>query len=177
MLFEIHNDKDVSRIYMELKAGFFAFIHVTIPTLSHEECEEIYNDSFMALCENISSGKLQTLTCSLQTYINQIGRNKSVSYLRSKGEDLHLIPDYEIAQWDDLPEDEDIEADLLEKVYRLVKEMQNDTCRKLLFGFYWHHYTMEMLAKLIGANSADVAKTTKNRCLTKLRNAAKALLR
>ena len=55
--------------------------------------------------------------------------------------------------------------------------MQNDTCRKLLFGFYWHHYTMEMLAKLIGANSADVAKTTKNRCLTKLRNAAKALLR
>ena len=89
MLFEIQNDKEVSRIYMELKAGFFAFIHVTIPTLSHEECEEIYNDSFMALCENISSGKLQTLTCSLQTYINQIGRNKSVSYLRSKGEDLH----------------------------------------------------------------------------------------
>lgn len=177
MLFEIQNDKEVSRIYMELKAGFFAFIYVTIPTLSHEECEEIYNDSFMALCENISSGKLQTLTCSLQTYINQIGRNKSVSYLRSKGEDLHLIPDYQIGQWDDLPEDEDIEADLLEKVYRLVKEMQNDTCRKLLFGFYWHHYTMEMLAKLIGANSVDVAKTTKSRCLTKLRNAAKALLR
>lgn len=177
MLFEIQNDKEVSRIYMELKAGFYAFIHATIPTLSHEECEEIYNDSFMALCENISSGKLQTLTCSLQTYINQIGRNKSVSYLRRKGEDLHLISDYQIGQWDDLPEDENIEADLLEKVYRLVKEMQNDTCRKLLFGFYWHHYTMEMLARLIGANSADVAKTTKNRCLTKLRNAAKALLR
>lgn len=176
MLFEIQNDKEVSRIYTELKTGFFAFIHVTIPTLSHEECEEIYNDSFMALCDNISSGKLQTLTCSLQTYINQIGRNKSVSYLRKKG-DIQMIPDYEIGHWDDMAEEEDIELDLLDKVYQLVKEMQNDTCRKLLFGFYWHHYNMEMLARLIGANSADVAKTTKNRCLTKLRNAAKALLR
>ena len=176
MLFEIQNDKEVSRIYTELKAGFFAFIHVTIPTLSQEECEEIYNDSFMALCDNISSGKLQTLTCSLQTYINQIGRNKSVSYLRKKG-DVQMIPDYEIGHWDDMAEEEDIEHDLLDKVYQLVKEMQNDTCRKLLFGFYWHHYNMEMLARLIGANSADVAKTTKNRCLTKLRNAAKALLR
>ena len=176
MLFEIQNDKEVSRIYMELKASFFAFIHVTIPTLSHEECEEIYNDSFMALCDNISSGKLQTLTCSLQTYINQIGRNKSVSYLRKKGE-TEMILDYEIGQWNDPMDDEDIEQDLQDKVYRLVKEMQNETCRKLLFGFYWHHYNMEMLAQLIGANSADVAKTTKNRCLTKLRNAAKALFR
>ena len=101
MLFEIHNDKDVSRIYAELKAGFFAFIHTTIPTLEHEACEEIYNDSFMALCDNISSGKLQTLTCSLQTYINQIGRNKSVSYLRKK-DDSVFIPDYEIGLWDDV---------------------------------------------------------------------------
>ena len=176
MLFEIQNDKEVIRIYMELKAGFFAFIHVTIPSLSHEECEEIYNDSFMALCENISSGKLQTLTCSLQTYINQIGRNKSVSYLRKKG-DAEMVLDFEIGQWYEPMDDEDIEQDMQNKVYRLVKEMQNDTCRKLLFGFYWHHYTMEMLAQLIGANSADVAKTTKNRCLTKLRNAAKALFR
>ena len=98
MLFEIHNDKDVSRIYTELKAGFFAFIHTTIPALEHEACEEIYNDSFMALCDNISSGKLQTLTCSLQTYINQIGRNKSVSYLRKK-DDSVFIPDYEIGLW------------------------------------------------------------------------------
>ena len=116
MLFEIHNDKDVSRIYAELKAGFFAFIHTTIPTLEHEACEEIYNDSFMALCDNISSGKLQTLTCSLQTYINQIGRNKSVSYLRKK-DDSVFIPDYEIGQWDDLSDDEDIEKDLMDKIY------------------------------------------------------------
>ena len=100
MLFEIHNDKEVSRIYTELKAGFFAFIHTTIPTLEHEACEEIYNDSFMALCDNISSGKLQTLTCSLQTYINQIGRNKSVSYLRKKDK-TQLFPDYEISIWNE----------------------------------------------------------------------------
>ena len=178
MLFEIQNDKEVSRIYMELKAGFFAFIHVTIPTLSHEECEEIYNDSFMALCENISSGKLQTLTCSLQTYINQIGRTKSLSFLRSKGEDLHLIPDYEIGQWDDLPEDEDIiYKEKQETIYQIVKSMENEKCRILLFSYYWHHYSMQMLAELINAKNIDVAMVTMSRCRAKLRNLVNTIFR
>ena len=181
MLFEIHNDKEVSRIYRELKAGFFAFIHVTIPTLSHEECEEIYNDSFMALCENISSGKLQSLTCSLQTYINQIGKNKSINVLRRK-DCLQILPNYEIPGSGDylniaIDEDDKIATSRQEEIYQLVKQMENETCRKLLFGFYWHHYTMEMLAELLGFKSSDVAKTQKNRCFTKLRNAATAIFR
>ena len=79
------------------------------------------------------------------------------------------IPDYDC---------DDITIEQKEdEIYLLVQQMENDTCRKILFGFYWHHYTMEMLAELLGFNSSDVAKTTKNRCFTKLRNAAIATFR
>ena len=114
----------------------------------------------------------------LTTLSHNEAKVQCVGYFYSvEKDDSVFIPDYQIGQWDDISDDEDVERDLMDKVYQLVRDMQNDTCRKLLFGFYWHHYTMEILAKLIGANSADVAKTTKSRCLTKLRNAAKALLR
>ena len=91
----IDNNREVSRIYNELRQGFFAYNRVAFPMLSEEEREEIYNDSFMALCNNIESGKLQQLTCSLQTYINQIGKNKSIDTLRRSNNNQEL-PNLEI---------------------------------------------------------------------------------
>ncbi|MBE6282811.1 MAG: sigma-70 family RNA polymerase sigma factor [Mediterranea massiliensis] len=179
----INNNREVSRIYNELRQGFFAYNRVAFPMLSEEEREEIYNDSFMALCNNIESGKLQQLTCSLQTYINQIGKNKSIDTLR-RSNNSQEMPNYEIVgsgeAYFDIPDHDcdDITIEQKEEeIYLLVQQMENDTCRKILFGFYWHHYTMEMLAELLGFNSSDVAKTTKNRCFTKLRNAAIATFR
>lgn len=180
-IIHINDDREVSRIYYELRQGFLAYCRVTFPVLTEEEREEIYNDSFMALCDNLSSGKLQQLTCSLQTYINQIGKNKSIDVLRRK-DDTQSLPDYEIVGWGDsfdiaIDESDKMALERQEEIYELVQQMENETCRKLLFGFYWHRYTMEMLAELLNFKSSDVAKTQKNRCFTKLRNAAIAIFR
>lgn len=181
IILHINDDREVSRIYYELRQGFFAYNRVAFPSLSEGEREEIYNDCFTALCNNISSGKLQQLTCSLQTYINQIGKNKSIDALRRKDETMTL-PNYEIAGWGDsfdiaIDESDETAIARQEEIYQLVRQMENETCRKLLFGFYWHRYTMEMLAELLNFKSSDVAKTQKNRCFTKLRNAAVAKFR
>lgn len=176
----IQDNREVSRIYSELRIGFFAYHRTAFPIMREEDREEIYNDSFIALCNNISNGKLQKLTCSLQTYINQIGKNKSIDLLRKK--DLtQSLPDYETIGYGNnlelIDEDDTIVTERQEEIYKLVKGMENDTCRKILFGFYWHHYSMEALAELTGLNNADVAKSTKNRCFTKLRNAVFATFR
>lgn len=177
----IQDNREVSRIYSELRAGFFAYNRITFPMIREEDREEIYNDSFIALCNNISSGKLQQLTCSLQTYINQIGKNKTIDFLRKTNPEQSL-PNYEIIgcgnELDVTDDDNDaITIERQEEIYRLVTDMENDTCRKILFGFYWQHYSMEMLAELTGLNNADVAKSTKVRCFTKLRNAVFATFR
>ena len=87
----IQDNREVSRIYSELRAGFFVYNRIAFPMIREEDREEIYNDSFIALCNNISSGKLQQLTCSLQTYINQIGKNKTIDLLRKNRNNHCLI--------------------------------------------------------------------------------------
>ena len=92
------------------------------------------------------------------------------------------LPGYTITEWDnDLNIIDDstdaIDIERQEEIYKLVKDMENDTCRKILFGFYWQRYSMEILADLAGLNNADVAKSTKVRCFTKLRNAVLAAFR
>ena len=181
IIYHIQDNREVNRIYSELKAGFFAYNRVTFPMIREEDREEIYNDSFIALCNNISSGKLQHLTCTLQTYINHIGKNKSIDLLR-KTSPAQSLPGYTITEWDnDLNIIDDstdaIDIERQEEISKLVKDMENDTCRKILFGFYWQRYSMEILADLAGLNNADVAKSTKVRCFTKLRNAVLAAFR
>lgn len=92
------------------------------------------------------------------------------------------MPEYEIIGCGnnlDITDDDNnaIAIERQEEIYKLVKEMENDTCRKILFGFYWQRHSMEALAELIGLNNADVAKSTKVRCFTKLRNAVLAVFR
>ena len=181
ILSHIQNNREVSRIYSELKAGFLAYNRVTLPKIREEDREEIYNDSFIDLIDNISSGKVQQLTCSLQTYINTIGYNKSIDLLRKKNS-TQSLPDYERIESDndfDIADDANdaIAIERQEEIYKLVKDIENDTCRIILFGFYWQHYSMEILAELTGLSNADVAKSTKVRCFTKLRNAVLAAFR
>lgn len=171
LLRDIQNNQETNRIYTELRTGFFAYIHVAVSMITEEELEEVYNDSFLALCDNISSGKLQTLTCSLQTYINQIGRNKAISLLRTKDNTTEL-PDYEIGlpgSSIDMADDDETTVEMQEEVYRIVREFDCDKCKKILFGFYWQHLSLETLAQLTGARSADVVKTEKSRCMKRLR--------
>ena len=54
ILSHIQNNREVSRIYSELKAGFLAYNRVTLPKIREEDREEIYNDSFIDLIDNIS---------------------------------------------------------------------------------------------------------------------------
>lgn len=179
LLKDIQDNQTTNRIYTELRTGFFAYIHVAVRLITEEELEEVYNDSFLALCDNISSGKLQTLTCSLQTYINQIGRNKAISLLRAK-DNTTEIPNYEIGFSNssfDIADDDETNVEMREEIYRIVQEFDCDKCRKILFGFYWQHQSLETLAQLIGARSADVVKTEKSRCMKRLREKVKEVFK
>ena len=56
ILSHIQNNREVSRIYSELKAGFLAYNRVTLPKIREEDREEIDNDSFI---DRASRGDIQ----------------------------------------------------------------------------------------------------------------------
>ncbi|MDO4557066.1 MAG: hypothetical protein Q4B70_18300, partial [Lachnospiraceae bacterium] len=70
------HDNNLAKVYDKHKSGFMAFVRSCFPNFSVQDAEEIYNDSFLVTYNDIQTGKLNNLTCSLQTYINQVGKYK-----------------------------------------------------------------------------------------------------
>src|SRR5690554_7270331 len=53
-------------------------------SLSHGDVLDIYQDTIIALHNNIMSGKLETLSCSLKTYLFTIGKYQIYNRMKIK---------------------------------------------------------------------------------------------
>lgn len=169
----------LSEIYQECKPGFFAIIGATFPDITNEDIEEAYDDAIMALNDNVETGKLTELTCSLQTYINHIGKNKVIDSLRKKKISTVSYSDSEndwYSKAQEVVESCDEEDEKLLIVLKIVEAM-TEPCKTILFYFYHLEYSMKLIAEKMGLKDSDSAKTSKNRCMKKLKDTTELQLR
>ena len=168
-------NREFTQIYNELRPAFIAYFSSRYSFLSSEDIEDIYNDSLLAFYKNIESGKLATLTCSIKSYIYTIGRNKAVDLIRSQHPEAHVSADtIEMfdrvnAIWEDANE---TEREKQNAVRHIVNKMV-EPCRTILNLFYYEMESMKTIAQQMKYANADVAKSKKNQCMTKVRNVAK----
>lgn len=173
----LSND-NLTKIYDTHKSGFMAFVRSFFPGFSLQHTEEIYNDAFMAVYLDIQSGKLTHLTCSFQTYINQIGKYKILDFYKKRKIEIGYVEDIlksNITEriddvWDNASSGRRIE------IYNFIEEMDDVKCKKIIFAYYYDGWSMDVIADELGFKSADVAKTTKNRCLQKIKKVLNELL-
>jgi len=142
--------------------------------LSEEDAFSAYSDSVLAAVDKIRTETFKGES-SLKTYLYQIFRNKCVDLFRknsadknstnraqSIGEQLLYISD----------KARSIVQLLIERAdWRLLKERLNelsDDCRRMLLLWADNHSDKEIATDL-GYKTADVAKTSRLRCLEKLR--------
>lgn len=162
-------------IYDELRPGYLAYFGNRYSFLRREDLEDLYNDTLLAFYDNIATGRLATLTCSIKSYIYTIGRNKAVDLIRHQHPEARVSADtIEMfsrvdAIWDDANE---TEREKQSAVMHVVNKMV-EPCRTILNLFYFQMETMKTIAQQMKYASADVAKTKKNQCMTKVRNVAK----
>lgn len=170
-------NKELNAIYQEYKSPFIAHLTFQYPSLSFFDAEEIYDDTILALYQNVKEGKLKELTCSLQTYINRIGEHKTIDLLRLKHLYTEELPEYETMDYCErteeywLAEGDEMEEERKNTIYHLIEKLV-EPCKKILFSFYYDHCSMDAIAKTLGMASSDVAKTQKNRCMGKVKRAA-----
>lgn len=168
-------NREFTQIYNELRPAFIAYFSSRYSFLSSEDIADIYNDSLLAFYKNIESGKLATLTCSIKSYIYTIGRNKAVDLIRSQHPEAHVSADtIEMfdrvnAIWEDANE---TEREKQNAVRHIVNKMV-EPCRTILNLFYYEMESMKTIAQQMKYANADVAKSKKNQCMTKVRNVAK----
>jgi RNA polymerase sigma-70 factor (ECF subfamily) len=149
--------------------------------LSEDECASAYSDAVLTVFENISSGRFEGRS-ELKTYLYQIYTNKCVDAIRKKttnrssvhdafslDDSLMQLPDEAKSAVQRLIAQSDVE-----NLYRHLREL-GEKCRAMILS-WGEGYSDDEIAATMGYNTAAVAKTSRLRCLDKLRERYRAAL-
>lgn len=158
-----HLEGEIETLYLRYREEFIAYARKYFG-LEQADAVDIFQESFIALYQNIRSGKLKKLTCSLRTYLFQIGKFNILNLRRHQnrhprvGLTDHIGEQAENPDW----------AERQEWVYRAVRQLK-EPCQTLLTLFYWDKLSMEEIARAMKYGNAQVAKNRKSLCIKKLR--------
>ena len=142
--------------------------------LSEDEAFDAYSDTVLVAIENITNSGFEGRS-SLKTYLSRIFTNKCVDLFRKKTTNKNSVNRSEAIS-DRLVLLSDVAKSALQKLidktdWDLLKEKMNkleERCRRLLL--YWSdNYNDKEIAGVLNYKTADVVKTSRLRCLEKLR--------
>jgi RNA polymerase sigma-70 factor (ECF subfamily) len=160
----------------ELYIAFFYLIKEAAKKygIESEDASSIYSDTIIVIIKNIISGKFEGRS-SLKTYTYQIFSNKCVDLLRKKTTNKGKLEDtmpYDSLVYE-LPDETRsviqaiIAQDERQQIINRLQEI-GDKCKELLLLFE-EGYNDKEIAGHMSYQSADVVKTTRLRCLEKLK--------
>jgi RNA polymerase sigma factor (sigma-70 family) len=172
-------DKRRSEEQLFNRFAYFVREGMTKHALSEDESFDAYSDTILAALDNIRNEHFEA-RASLKTYLYQIFHNKCVDLLRKRTTHKNSVHRPELIS-DRLLLLTDTARSVVQKMmdqadWNLLREKLNqleEKCRQMLT--YWgDNYSDKEIAALLRYKTADVVKTSRLRCLDKLRNLYKA---
>jgi RNA polymerase sigma factor (sigma-70 family) len=167
-------DKRRSEEQLFNRFAYFIREGMTKHALSEDESFNAYSDTILAALENIRNTHFEA-RASLKTYLYQIFHNKCVDLLRKRTTNKNSVNRPETIS-DKLMLLSDTARSIVQKLidkadWNLLKEKLNqleEKCRQLL-TFWGENYSDREIASLLNYKTADVVKTSRLRCLERLR--------
>jgi RNA polymerase sigma factor (sigma-70 family) len=154
------NERAITRLYDMYRNEFICFFTKEY-SIHSEDAAEIYQESFLAMYQNIVNGKVTTISSSLKTYLFKIGKYKIYNRFRDAKPMAELHPS--------MPDTDSEDGQLIQDtVYEVVFAME-DPCSRLLSLFYWERKGMKEIANMMDYKNEQVAKNRKSNCLKKLK--------
>lgn len=185
-------DEIVREWYIRLRPRFLRMLTARYPGLTLSDAENIYQDTFLSVRENILNGQVREDT-SWSSYIMAIGMNKASKEYRSIGRMTSMdAPDeseaYNTSRQtqrrveelmreysdDELPLYSDPEAQSV-----LGHELTHtpEPCASIIRLYYYDEMTMEEIAAAVGYRNANTAKSKKSQCMKDLTKRVREALR
>lgn len=159
-------EKEIARLYGLYKTPFIQFL-LKYYTLDEQTAEDVYQESFTALCQNIREGRFKEENASLKTYLFKIGKNKACDLLRKnrmlEPEDMQNL----LSEWIEESNSEQ-EWHQAQDIARLLVQEADEGCREVLILYYWYRLKMTEIASRMKYQSEQVAKNKKSSCLRRL---------
>ena len=168
------NDNRKSEEELFNRFAYFIREGISKHNLSEDESFDAYSDTILAALQNIKNAHFEA-RASLKTYLYQIFHNKCVDLLRKR-----TTNKYSVHRPDSISERllliSDSARSVVQKLidqadWKLLREKLNqleEKCRQLLL--YWgDNYSDREIASLLQYKTADVVKTSRLRCMERLR--------
>lgn len=161
--------KAMERIYSEHRNEF---IHWSIGKfgINEEEALDHYQEVITLFLEKVLNGTLENIDSSIKTYLFGIGKNRVFqSFDEKKRLEKHMDAVSEHYQFL-ISSDESLEAfrETRSKAAVALNEL-GAACKELLQLFYFEKLSMSEIAARLGHKNEGVSRTTKKRCLEKIR--------
>ncbi len=142
--------------------------------LSEDDAASVYSDSIIAVIDAIVNKKFQE-KAQLKTYLFQIFQNKCVDFLRknsTKKESVHQAVTIDDELYHLADDTQHILQQMCNEVAydKLFTELQRlgEKCKQMLMAWA-EGYSDKEIAEQMAYNNASVAKTSRLRCMEKLK--------
>jgi RNA polymerase sigma factor (sigma-70 family) len=154
--------------------SYFIREGMTKHALSEDESFSAYSDTVLAALENIRNTHFEA-RASLKTYLYQIFHNKCVDLIRKRTTNKNTVHLAEAIS-DRLMHISDNARSIVQKLidkadWNLLRERLKELeekCRQLLL-FWADNYSDKEIASFLNYKTADVVKTSRLRCMERLR--------
>ena len=175
---EIFKGAKFNKFISENRERTLFFLKSKYSGLSEDDIEDIYQESSLALYNNIENNRLTDQSSSLYTYFLRICINQSLKTLSKQGRHVIVgINETEVkhknmvslSKVDSIMKicSEDEETNISERKSKLVHsilDVMSPQCKKLLWSFYAEDLNWTTIADMNGLSNANSAKSTANRC-------------
>ncbi len=166
-----NGDRDALKdIYLRNKAEFFRFS--SRYDMDEEVLEDIYQDAIIILWEKAQLGKIDSLKCSIKTYLFSVTKYMIYDYTRKSSKFMYSSEDYMLDNYEQEAVDEiRNDTDLSPYQVKLLDNFKKlgEKCREILNLFYYRGFTIEEIMEDQGYESKNVTKSQKSRCLKSLK--------
>lgn len=163
------------QIYENNRAKFINFARRY--NLDDDDIIDLYQDAYIVFYTNVMSGKLQTLTSSISTYIIGIGKFMIFDVLKKNNKMQTVDFDISLLQKDiRIIDTIEIETEALTSQQHLLEKhfkTLGKQCQELLTLFYYRGFTIKEILNKGDYNNENVVKSTKSRCMKTLKERIK----
>ncbi len=156
--------KALEEVYLLHQTAFLHFAQSF--SLRREDALDIYQDSIIALYQNIVIQQRLPINSSLKTYLFGIGKHKIYDWFKARQKTHRLIDEGGGVEEMALPGDEG-PTEEQERLARHFAQL-SESCQNILRQFYYRGWTIKEIVTHTHYKDENTVKSHKSRCLKKL---------
>ncbi|AUC83606.1 RNA polymerase sigma factor [Lacinutrix sp. Bg11-31] len=165
------SQQTLRKVYEDNREKFINFARRY--NLPQDDVVDVYQDAYVIFYNNVMSGKIETMTSSVSTYLFSVG--KYLIFDKMKKNSKKAGPNFDLAivrDADEILDTIEIEEQTLTHEQELLRKHFSSLgkqCQELLNLFYYRGFTIKDILEHGNYNNENVIKSAKSRCMKTLK--------